>query len=382
MIVAVGRPRETEPDSLDQIIRSVRDAMPELDNDRAVFCYWVTGSVPAGLSTTTSDLDIIAVTEGNQDTACGYLTVGDHECYVGQQRVHILVKPLDWLLQIPDLVGTFTATIRDSAQLFTDEALLKAVAQLYSGVRVVKDASGFARIRSSLRLAEIDFRRLMIARSAMYANNTQEDTIGFLAVGDLESALLRAQDLLKLGLDAWALAMGNVYPGQKWIWHRIVHVVSDPAALALVRNLMFSHDSDLGTRILQINTLTQTLLGQAMLTSWAPEQRQLLAPVVPDMAAAGIWRSAEWITNRLADDWQLTDRRRAFSVPVTAAACWTLANGIGHEHLAAAVVELCHQRFGIEVRPAVAGSVIDRLSEIGALRRGRLSQVAEGFRPL
>jgi hypothetical protein len=362
---------------VDGRIAAVRGALPELDTDPAVNCYWVTGSLTAGLGTRTSDLDITVITESAANKRFCGIRAGVRD--VNSQRADIDVHSIEWLRELPDLVCNYTASTTDHRQLFTAEPILKAVAQMHAGVRIVKDSAEFADVRAALQAGETDFRRLLVARAAMYANNTQEDVVGFIADGDFESALLRARDLLMFGLDAWAVARGEPYPGTKWIWRRLGRIITSPAALSLVRSMLFDPVPNAMSRVHQINALNQTLLAQALLVCWSRDLSAAVEPAVPDMRARGIWRAPGWTPNRMADEWYLTDRRSTYRMPFTAVICWAFANGLAIDDLAGRVIKQSMEWFGVPISQRTASSVAGRLTELGALAEGSLDTVADAF---
>lgn len=361
-------------------IDAVRRAIPALDEDPTVNCYWVTGSVTAGLGTPASDLDVTVVTSDDPGRVPGGIRRGQY--WVDSRRVDVNVQPVAWLRQLVDSVGSYVACSMDTGQLYTPEPVLKAVAQLHAGVRIVKDSTEFAGVRSALHRGEIDFRRLLIARAAMCSHNTQEDLAGFIADGDFDSAVLRARDLLMFGLDAWTVACGEPYPGNKWLWRRLNRVLTDADALSFIRDMLLPGSAVAASDfsyLHRVNTLNQTLLTQALLRCWSVKPREAADPVIPDMAADGVWRTPGWSLNRTVDQWCLGDRRSAFATPVTAAICWAFANGLPPEVLVETVIERSATWFEIKITQVTAVSLVTKLTEIGAVAVGHLTAVADQF---
>jgi predicted nucleotidyltransferase len=365
--------------SIDERVEAIRRSIPALDKDPAIDSYWVTGSVTAGFGTPTSDFDITVVAAGGSD---GHAEVRPGQYKVGGRRVDVEVRPIEWFDELVGSVGSYVASSVDGSQLYTPEQTLKSVAQLHAGVRIVKDSPHFARTRAALEEGEIDFRRLLIARAAMYANNTQEDLVGFIADGDCASAALRARDLLGFGVDAWTTAQGEYYPGNKWLWRRLNKVVTDrhildrlwealvPGAPACGSDFIYAH---------QANALNQTLLAQSLLSVWSSAAAEPRDPVLPDPSAEGLWRTPGWTVNRLSDQWCISDRRTALHIPVSAAICWAFANGLSQETLTELVVATSARWFGVRMAVRTAESVLAKLIEVGAIADGGLADLAADF---
>ena len=365
-------------DVIEDCLGEVRRAVPGLDTDPAVNCSWVSGSLTANLGTPTSDIDITVIVNPGIERGAGDSEVRSGQYLVQKRRVDVEVRSLTWLEELKSAVRAYSVTAADSSQLFTDESILKAVAQLRSGIRIINDSASFSATRAALAGNEIEFRRLLISRSAMYANNTQEDLVGFILDGDHDSALIRGRDLLMFGLDAWATVRGELYPGGKWIWRRLQRVVTDSGTLRVIRELVLPGPRTSPLPYLyRLNTVNQTLLAQALLLSWSTDPRRVVEPVLPDLSACGLWRGPYWTPNRLADHWYLTDRREGLSVPFTAVLCWALAGGLARAELVAEVVGRSADWFDTRVSAATIESLIDELVKRGALAEGSLDSLAD-----
>jgi hypothetical protein len=350
--------------------QTIRRAVPGLEHDRSVDCYWLTGSIPAGLGTPTSDLDLIVIADPAAATTSGQYDVDG-------RRVDVTVYPLTWLTDAVAAVVPYRATTGDNSQLFTREPVLKAVSQVYAGIEVVKDSPEFVRAREELAAGAVEFRRLLIARDAMYANNTYEDLAGFVRDGDVESALARARDLLEFGLSAWCVARGEVYPGTKWLWRKLRRTVTD---LAAIRAAYLPETTGTVADLRSVHAahaLTQTLLGQALLLSWSKSPAARLEPEVSDAAAEGLWRTPDHMPMRFADVWCLSGGPDLLTVPFTAVVCWTFANGVPAEDLVTRVVDYCRDQFRIAVSRPTIRSLVERLTEMGVLAAGTVESLAK-----
>jgi len=349
--------------------QTIQRAVPGLDDDAGIDCSWLTGSIPAGLGTPTSDLDLIVIADPAPTAS------GQHD--VDGRRVDVSMHPLAWLTDAVAATVPYRATIADNSQLFTPEPVLKVVSQLYAGIAVLKDSPAFAQAREELEAGDAEFRRLLIGREAMYANNTYEDLAGFIRDGDVESALARSRDLFEFGLSAWCTARGQVYPGTKWLWRKLNRVVTDlaifkaaylPETTGTVADLQSVHAK---------HTLTQTLLGQALLLSWSKLPEARLEPEVPNPAAEGLWRTPGHMPMRFTDVWCLSSGRDLITVPFTAIVCWTFANGVPVDDLVTRAADYCRDQFRIAVSLQTIRSLVDRLVEMDVIGAGTVESLAK-----
>ena len=337
-------------------------SMPDVDS-----CY-ATGSIVAGLGTSTSDIDLIVLARDSQ----AKLNFNDTlQGLVQAPRLDVEIYSRDEFGEFIECCSRYDVTAGRSDRLYRIVHPLKILRQLSSGCHVIKDSPAFQAFHSRIIRIRPMLRRLALAQAVVFGANTQEDLLGFLADGDPIGSLRRSHDLLEFGLDALCIARDQLYPDErmKWLWRRLLMTGLDDARLAWLERLYVPETSPaddlLPWRRLDVS---QGLLAEAMVACWSPSNALTLSTpgVVDHQASNRLWRSPQWYLTRTDDEWLLACADDAYSVPITSAYAWARASSSTREALARDVVEGLVIA-GTELRRDTASRVIGAMEKMGAL---------------
>jgi predicted nucleotidyltransferase len=314
-------------------VRVGQEVGRRLATEPGVRWVYVSGSVAAGLGTSTSDVDIIAVVD---DEDCP----GPRRLQEASHRVEVEFRPRAWLYDALSAVEDVTLShgnVWDPA--FSLRSLNPAIHVLL-GIPVVSDEESrqvhhrLTKLAGKLRCA------LIFAVSAEMLK-TLDDLLGAHQDHDEATAELLSRTMLLLAAQAFLFGCGDYYPGEKWTLQKLRR---SGGSFPLVRfmHLLQGHDDghaipvgDLVARRLQ---MAQTVLAVAQHSGWK-------SAAAGDWsgwsdAAVGVVRSPEVLTFR-ADDavrlcFVLTGRE--FDISEQELALWALLDGRGP---AEAVSRMC-----------------------------------------
>jgi hypothetical protein len=336
-----------------------------------VSAAYATGSLIAGLGTPTSDLDVILLVDRDEDK--------ERAKSDGAIRRHESVRADFEVFTLAEFTGIVAAcadfrTAWDTGRIHRLAQPVRLLSQFTAAARVLKPSMELSALSRRIEEQRAVLIRLSVGRAVNYGNNVHEDVVGLSAVGDEISALRRSHDYLNYGLDAWCTAHGSIYPDDKfkWLWRRLSQLLPDTDELAALR-AMYVPELAAGPvpgLVQQRVDTTQALLAQALLTAWAPDSRSWRLPVLPPGPAAGslLWRSPDWMVTRTPDAWGLGVNLDFYKVPVQAVIAWACSSGRTRDELAAMVTEQSAAAFGLDVEPAAAQALIERLTGRGAVR--------------
>jgi hypothetical protein len=341
---------------------------------------YVTGSLLAGLGSATSDFDVVLLVDGDADKAHAKRDKatrrhdparGDREERVDYQ-VFTVAEYTAFVAGCTDFRATW-----DAGRMYRIGDGLRAVSQFSAAARILRPSTELQALRDRIAERRADIVRLAVTHTGLYANNTHEDLLGLAAQQDLVAPLRLSLRHLELGLDAWCTARGFLYPDvkYKWVWRRLTSVLQDEEALAVIRQLYLPETAsapvpDVAARRLE---LTQALLAQALLASWAVDQRGCAVPVLPRWATGPgrLRRDPGWMPLRTSGAWRLGADFRFVRQPLPTMVAWAFAGGRSDDELAATVAEYCTTAFAAPTGPAEARAAIDELRRRGALVRDR-----------
>jgi hypothetical protein len=339
---------------------------------------YVTGSLLAGLGTATSDLDIVLLVANEADKLRAKQDKAtrrhDPARSDREERVDYQVFTVAEFTAFVNGCTDFRAAW-DAGRVYRIGEGLRALTQFTAAARILRPSTELKALHDRIVAHRSDLIRLAVAHTVLYANNTHEDLLGLAAQQDTVALLRLSLRHLEFGLDAWCTGRGFIYPDvkYKWVWRRLNQVLDDAEALDAIGELYLPEMAsqpvpDVASRRLD---MTQALLAQALLASWAVDQRGCAVPVLPRWVAApsGLRRCPDWMPLRTSGAWRLGADFRFIQQPLPAAVTWAFAGGQPDEELETIVIEYCHVAFGEPVDAATVRSAISELLRQGALVR-------------
>ncbi|MGW0358941.1 hypothetical protein ACWDXV_32545 [Nocardia nova] len=357
---------------VDPVLRTVLEALPVIDS-----CY-ATGSIVAGLGTSTSDIDLVMLVADARAKASFLEELPGPLC---SPLIDIEVYTFSELEGFIELCSHYSVPPDRASRLYRVGPPLKVLSQLSSGCEVIKDSAVFAAYRSRITELRPMLRRLGLARAAVFGANTQEDLLGFLVDEDAVGSFRRSHDLLEFGLDALCIARNQIYPDErmKWLWRRLQSCGLADAELSMLERQYVpeAHRNDDTLPWRRLDTF-QGLLAEAMLACWLTVPGVAPVPIVDYTATKRVWRSPRWRLFRSDDAWLLASADRMLTVPVTAAFVWARASSMTRSRLIDHVVEATAAT-GISLRRGTVARVLHSMEEMGTLIHGDFRDHREGF---
>ncbi|MFB6718599.1 hypothetical protein ACFCV3_00475 [Kribbella sp. NPDC056345] len=326
------------------------------------------GSLAAGLGTTSSDVDLLLLTDGplleRPSPKTGASGVG---------RIDVEHLTLAEATARIESLRTYRVTESVTTQVYEVAEALELYCGLSSTPIVLQESDQLRALLDLCRTVDRSAARIRVTRATLLANNTLEDTLGFVATGDADSALISAATLLHFAVDAFCTANGDLYFGQKWNVQRLRRVLraDDPSGRAVVEALTGgAADRDAAFRLVARRIATaQQLLATANLTVWLDNEVRLMVPPAGPPSRGSVRRADRWHLLKYVERWILSDGRRHYEVPWTAVLVWSLA-GTGAASLEAAARSEIERQLGRAVSEALPRSLLQRLLELGALTTG------------
>lgn len=333
------------------LARQVALRLAEAPEVTAVF---LTGSLTVGLGNQTSDVDLYVlgpdITPVRQQVFADAVRIDVHRGTTG------------------DLAATVqrvvTATIRsdDGAAVVADRDVITAL-RLHCGQIVVD--GGLDALRQRLREHDDTLRRLLLTRWLNAAHYGQEDLAGLLdTTADADAATMGARLLLRTAGKALAVACGDLFPGEKWVWRQL-----DRSAPAGFPHAQFRHllradplTGGDGPTLTDIQRFAQTCLVAAATLGWHgvpmthwPRWQDDGGPLrrLPGLSVRA-YQDAVVVTS--------TDSRRVRLSHETALV-WALCDGVGAQTVGHDVERLRHTHPAYRDLDRVrAGELVERLT--------------------
>ncbi|MEW2167480.1 hypothetical protein AB0912_31425 [Streptomyces sp. NPDC007084] len=323
------------------------------------------GSLAAGYGTTRSDVDLLTFT-GEADSLPG-ASAGE---YSGERRVDVEHLRLSEALALIESLGSYQVLESDVSQLYRANDALELFCRLMSSPRVLRDSAGLRSLLARCRSVAESATRIRVSRATLLANNTLEDALGFLEIGDVRSALHSSGTMLHFGMDALCSALGDTFFGQKWNVQRVGSVLSrNPAYRQGLFALLDSGDTQTPSAVLRRIEISQQLLAVANVTVWEPATVHLRLPRF-EAPRNAYRRDRHWYLLKYDARWAMSDGRRSYQVPWTAVLVWGLAGGLAEDELVEAGREEIGRAVGRQIPSALPLSLVHRLRELGALTTG------------
>jgi hypothetical protein len=209
--------RPLRRDDLDLAAR----ALENLDLGQPAIAAFLTGSIPAGLANTTSDIDVKVIVDAEPDRAHRVLTY-----FEGPAIVDVELTTID---ELGSLVDALTGPGVTSATAQGDGGrVIRAVSEIgrfLSGEPLVASD----RVDALLARASHDVARRNVARAfAVVGIGPARDLAGAVEVGDWATALLASTTLLMHALDAVLGAVGDFYISPKFVFRRLLRADALP----------------------------------------------------------------------------------------------------------------------------------------------------------
>lgn len=332
------------------------------------------GSLAAGYGTPRSDVDLLTFTSRDTDAPPDPGTGGQS----GERRVDVEHVHLSEALALVESLGAYQVLTSDASQLYRANDALELFCRLMSTPRVLRESDGLRSLLARCRSVTESATRIRVSRATVLANNTLEDALGFLEIGDVRSALHSSGTMLHFGMDALCSALGDTFFGQKWNVQRVSSVLSgNPAYRQGLFALLDSGDTEAPVAVLRRIEICQQLLAVANVTAWEPATVHLRLPRTRTPHDA-LHRDRHWYLLKYTDRWTMSDGRRAYEVPWTAILVWGLAGGLAEAELVEVAGEEIGRAVGRRIPSALPLSLVRKLQELGALTASGASVDAGG----
>lgn len=321
------------------------------------------GSLVAGYGTPRSDVDLLVLVERDPATTGGSpLSPGSSNT----DRVDIETISLSRAHALLAELSTYDVHLDNTSQLYRVSDALELQGRLTAGPRSIRDSDGLRSLLELARSVAGTTRRLRVSRATLLANNTLEDTLGFLAIEDFRSALYSVNTLLQFAMDALCSALGDPYFGHKWNVQRLRKVLEGTSYLAHLVTVLDSPGVPTAPMIDRRIGLAQQMLVSANVTAWLPKSVPLTLP--SGVARRNTLRRGDhWHFLKSADVWFMSDGARSFTVPWTAVLVWGLADGLLPDELGALARDEVAKYLDRSVPPQLGHSLVARLRDMGAL---------------
>jgi Nucleotidyltransferase domain len=339
--------------ALGAAVAQARASLAEADGVR---CVYLTGSFAAGLGNLASDVDLVAVTDGESTDAQWRET--------GSLISHLEVFPLTtvrtWLAALNELpygIADYDRAVELGGLL---ENLSRVTfAQPVLGEPVLRDLQ-----------AEIDrtaLRQAFMLYDGADAITHARDAYGALESGDLLTALDASQQTLRLCLLATLAAADDLYYGRKWLLRRLRECPAvSPELFAAAMAALFPASplefDDLGYVTDVVMTRMRLAAGLSALISlygWA----EPVKTVGPPPSGATDPRSPWYVFTRFRDTCFAGGASGLQLTRLDIAAWLSVADDRDTDRLA----ERLSERFGIPVSASYAAATLAKLTKAGMI---------------
>jgi predicted nucleotidyltransferase len=327
--------------------------------DPAVRAVYVSGSLLAGLGSSTSDVDLFVVTDAPRDAG------GDPSQFLsGDRRVDVEFRTAARIEALVEALGAYRVTHDDSSQHRLGKAVLDDAVRLKLGTDLKADpVLAWARER----IGWDTLRRVLIGTHLDAARGFQEDALGALADAETGTAVLASHEMLIGGFQAFLAGCGELYVGSKWTWQKLVRAADRaPLPMPLFERMLLSPPLDLAVDgaafVASRIRLCQALAVAAVTRGWeGPDAATWTAWGVGD---AEVHRDLAWSAFRYGDE-LLIENGQDFSVRLSPQGMdlFGRCDGRPRRAVVAAMAAVVGQE-----HVDVVQRYLDRLLELGAVR--------------
>jgi hypothetical protein len=309
-----------------QLLDLGRDVATRLATSEGADAAFLAGSIVVGLGSRSSDVDVYLVGTGLRESRRQLLTDG--------VRVDIQTLATERLAGLVDrVVADYPAPFPGRV---ADPDLMVAV-RLLTG-EVITDTGFLTALKERLAACPLPLRRMVINSWARTAYSAVEDVAGLRESGDRldrDAAVVAARRALLAAGKALAASCGDLYYGDKWVWHQLARSAPDAFPVAEYRRLMHHDAPEPGAPdgFTALVSLVQTCLIAAMTLGWwdVPLEHW---PAWTD--EGGPLRRAAYFLPCSSDAVMLIvgPGTQVFRVPADALLIWGLCNGASADGVA------------------------------------------------
>jgi hypothetical protein len=315
-----------------QLLDLGRDVATRLATSEGADAAFLAGSIVVGLGSGSSDVDVYLVGAGLRESRRQLLTNG--------VRVDIQTLATE---RLADLVDRVVVDFPSPFHSQVADADLMVAVRLLTG-EVVTDTGFLTALKARLAACPLPLRRMVINGWARTAYSAVEDVAGLRVSADrldLDAAIMAARRALLAAGKALAASCGDLYYGDKWVWHQLARSVPDAFPLARYRRLMHHDVPEPGAPdgLAELVSFVQTCLVAAMTLGWwnVPLEHWLAWT-----DESGPLRRAAYFLPCSSDAAMLIvgPGARMFRVPAEALLVWGLCNGAFADQVAGRLAAL------------------------------------------
>ncbi len=289
---------------------------------------YLTGSLVAGLASSTSDTDLFVITTAFADR----WRPEQHD--QDGQRVDVEVRTPAYVASLASELGRYNASLDDMRQLYVsqgrlDDAILLTMAEDIKPCEVVTST------RTALDAGAL--RKLTITHWALHALACLEDVDGVRSDGDEETVLLLSRDFLMYALQAFLAGCGELYISLKWTWRKLRRSAGERFPYETVGALLNASLSEVAADQLVARRVRcgQALLAAAQLDGWG-------APLAQGWSAwliggAGLHRALDWVPLRVDDVVLMNSSHQELTFSPDGLRLWGLCDGRSRQAVARAM---------------------------------------------
>jgi len=328
-----------------QLLDIGRDVATRLVASEGADAAFLAGSIVVGLGSGSSDVDVYLVGAGLHESR--------RQLYTEGVRVDVQTLAAEWLAELVDRV---LVDVADPVHGRVADADLIVAVRLLTG-KVVTDTGILASLKARLAAYPLPLRRMVINSWARTAYSAVEDVAGLhdsVDRLDLDAATMAGRQALLAAGKALAASCGDLYYGDKWVWHQLARSVPDAFPLSTYRRLMHHDAPEPGApdRLAELASFVQTCLVAAMTLGWwdVPLEHW---PTWTD--GSGPLRRAAFLLPCASEGAMVIvgPGARVFRVPAEALLIWGLCTGASADQVAgrlAVLGPLAEPWFGLDGR--------------------------------
>jgi hypothetical protein len=244
-----------------QLLDLGRAVATRLAGSEGAEAAFLAGSIVVGLGSRSSDVDVYLVGTGLRESRRQLVTDG--------VRVDVKTLALEWLAGLVDrVVADYPAPAHDRVA----DADLTVAVRLLTG-QIITDTGPLAALRERLAARPLPLRRMVVNSWARIAYPAVEDVAGLRGSGDRldrDAAVVAGRRALLAAGKALAAGCGDLYYGDKWVWHQLARSAPDTFPLGEYERLMHHDAPEPGAPdgFAALVSLVQTCLVAAMTLGW------------------------------------------------------------------------------------------------------------------
>jgi hypothetical protein len=316
---------------------------------------FLAGSVPAGLGSPTSDVDVFIVGGSSQRSRPDQTKLDD-------VRVDVEYRPSSWIARIEELVSEFQFGMGEVHTSPEKRSLLDDAIRLDTG-RVVHATDHARLLRRHVSRHRAILADYVVAYSSRFVSRVWEDVLGFYVMAEQVPLERLGTEALWASVDGVLATHGSCYRGDKWIPRRV-------AAAGLPElEASFNRLSGRTTRIPPMSWARECLLIVQGLTA-----RAQLAAAQGEAAASrlgairsmdGRWARSPLFTTLYFSDGVILERndRQHFRLDAAHLACWSSAEPSALRTIRRTASMLLPSASSLAISNA-----LENLCELGAIR--------------